>query len=119
MKITSKTIEHSQQRYDTIGDWRIDRKGNIHVKVSKVHNDDFEFLISIHEQIEAFFCQKHGISGKEVDAFDLTFRGEGEPGDDRKAPYHKEHVFATKVEKMLAAELGIEWNAYDEYINKF
>jgi hypothetical protein len=36
-----------------------------------------------------------------------------EPGDDLRAPYHCEHVFATKVERMLAREMGVDWDAYE------
>jgi glycosidase len=118
VKTTIKTIEHNKQRYDTIGDWKFDRRGDLHIKVSDLHNADFEFLVGIHEAIEAFLCMRRGITGNMVDAFDLMWKGEGEPGDDKKAPYHKEHVFATKIERQLATELGVDWDAYDEYINK-
>jgi hypothetical protein len=52
-----------------------------------------------------------------LDKFDKDFDGEGEPGDDPTAPYHREHVFATKIERMLAEELGIDWDAYDKTVN--
>lgn len=39
-----------------------------------------------------------------------------EPGDDKMACYHKEHVFATKIEKMLAEELQIDWAKYSKEI---
>jgi hypothetical protein len=118
MKVTIKTIEHNKQRYDTIGDWNFDRKGDLRIKVSNLHNQDFEFLVATHEYFEAFLCMRRGITQAQVDAFDLTYTGEGEPGDDPKAPYYKEHAFATKLERQLAEELGVDWDAYDEYINK-
>lgn len=118
MKVTIKTIEHNKQRYDTIGDWSYDRKKDLHIKISNLHNPDFEFMVAVHEYIEAFLCMRRDITQNQVDAFDLTWNGNGEPGDDVKAPYHNEHVFATKIEKQLCKELGVDWDAYDEYINK-
>ena len=40
-----------------------------------------------------------------------------EPGNNPKAPYHQEHMFASKVERMLANELGVRWNAYDREVS--
>jgi hypothetical protein len=40
-----------------------------------------------------------------------------EPGDDAKAPYHREHVFATKIERLLAVELGVNWRDYDREVS--
>jgi hypothetical protein len=40
-----------------------------------------------------------------------------EPGNNPKAPYHQEHMFASKVERMLANELGINWTAYDREVS--
>lgn len=39
-----------------------------------------------------------------------------EAGDDPKAPYRKEHQFATMVEKAVCHELGINWDKYDKTI---
>jgi hypothetical protein len=38
---------------------------------------------------------------------------EREPGDDPGAPYHAQHLFATKIEKQLANALGVDWKAYE------
>jgi hypothetical protein len=40
-----------------------------------------------------------------------------EPGDDPRAPYHKQHVFAENIERLLAAELGVDWSAYDKEVS--
>lgn len=37
-----------------------------------------------------------------------------EPGDDEHAPYYKQHQLATAVERMLAAELGVSWQRYEQ-----
>ena len=39
-----------------------------------------------------------------------------EPGDDPTAPYHREHCFATAVERMLIAALGVSWADYDQAV---
>jgi hypothetical protein len=35
-----------------------------------------------------------------------------EPGDDPRAPYYREHQFASGMERLMAAELGIDWQQY-------
>jgi len=121
--IVFKAIDHKDHRYDTVGDWFVD--GDIqHFRVSKM-NSVYEFLVLIHEMIEWFLCKQHGISEESVTAFDLQFeerrklgleREDAEPGDDRKAPYHKEHRFATKIEKLVARALRVSWKNYDNRI---
>ena len=37
---------------------------------------------------------------------------DSEPGDDRHAPYFHEHQIAAGFERMLAALLGVDWEAY-------
>lgn len=39
-----------------------------------------------------------------------------EPGDHPGCPYFDEHRFATKIEEMLAGQLGVEWDAYEKAI---
>jgi hypothetical protein len=67
-------------------------------------------------------CRERGVTEDSVTQFDLDFeaaRPEGntdEPGDDPSAPYQKEHQFATTVELLLAAELGVKWREYERAI---
>lgn len=42
---------------------------------------------------------------------------QGEPDDQRSAPDCREHFFATNLERLLAAELDVDWFQYDEYVN--
>ena len=124
MTITIKTIPHSSHRYPTVGDWLFDEHGNLNIWVSDCGNDDYAFLVGIHEAIEAYLCQKRGIKEDDVSKFDIAFeleRKEGnvdEPGDNKWAPYRKEHFFATNIERLLAAELDIVWEDYDNELNK-
>ena len=77
----------------------------------------------MHEAIEAYLCKQAGISQVAVDRFDQAYErrrkpgDDSEPGDDPKPPYHKEHMFASKVERMLANKLGVNWSAYDREVS--
>lgn len=119
MKIIIETIPHLNQRYDTVGDWFFDTDGTLHIKVSKLSDPSHEYLIVVHELIEVLLCQHDGVSQEAVDAFDKAFSADRdeEPGDDPGAPYRKQHCFATGVERMLAAELGVDWKAYEQELN--
>lgn len=92
------------------------------IHVSDMGNEDYALLVAIHELIEAHLCTKRGISEESVTDFDLEYEGrrrEGdnsEPGDDSRAPYHREHVFATIIERAVAAELEVDWEEYEKAI---
>src|SRR5271154_2592588 len=123
MIIDVKVIPHSEQRYATVGDWFFNKENSrLTIRVSAMGDGNYEFLVAMHEQIEAMLCIERGICEKEITVFDKNFeanRAEGntdEPGDDPKAPYKKEHFFATSVERLMAAELGVDWGKYDEAV---
>jgi len=87
---------------------------------------DFEFLVAFHEMIEACLCRKRGITDEQVTAFDAMYEKErarglhgpdDEDGDDERAPYKYEHAFATLLEKMMAAQLGVDWKQYEAAIS--
>lgn len=128
MKIVIETIPHSQQRYETVGDWFFEQTKNcgliLHIKVSSMQNADMEILVAIHELIEAILCSKRGITQQVVDAFDESFEfvrekgDDSEPGDSPDAPYRKEHLFTTGIEKLMAAELDVDWQAYEKAVNE-
>lgn len=121
LHIQIKTIEDTDQRYDTVGDYQTDTSGKKEILVSKMADDRYEFLIALHELVESRLCKERGITDEAIDVFDLEYEKNrsaddttSEPGDHPDAPYHKEHVFATKIEKMLAAELGVDWGVYSK-----
>lgn len=136
MHIYIDTIEHSAQRYATVGDWiltppkvALGNGGSVEacrltIHVSRMNNKDYEFLVGIHEAIEAYLCYRRGISQASVDSFDKQFENDREPGDESEpgdspdAPYRREHFTATTIERMLAAELGVDWNEYDKTVNQ-
>jgi len=119
MIIAFSPIPHRNQRYETLGDWFYKGEGFLQIHVSLVGNEDYEFLLLFHELVEAWLCRKRNISSADVDRFDMSYVGDGEPGDHPTAPYHKEHVFATLLEKTMAGELGIDWDEYEHDLELF
>ena len=127
MNIEIKTIPNNEQRYPTCGDYFMDENEKLQFRISQMGNKDYEFLVSIHEQIEQHMLEKRGVSIAEIDAFDIAFEklreenptiiGDQEPGYMISAPYHKEHCFAEKIERQLAEELGVNWDDYEKTIN--
>ena len=123
MRIVIETIPHNCQRYNTVGDWQFDADGNLTVRVSEMNDSRYEFLVGIHEAIEAVCARHAGIAEAEVDAFDIEYennRAEGdmsEPGDDPRCPVYRQHQIATAVEKLLAVELDVGWKEYDVVVN--
>jgi len=122
MNILIKTIPHAEHRYETVGDWWFEPCGDLQIRVSDMGNDDYEILVALHELVEVILCKKHGVKPEDVDAFDKAFEAaraednDEEPGDQPDAPYRKEHLFATGIEKLLAAELGVDWKTYDKTV---
>lgn len=118
-----RTIPHRQQRYNTVGDYQTSDNGNVYFTISEMANWRYEFLVALHEQIEKMLCFHRDISEARIDAFDIRYeenRKEGdlsEPGDDPSAPYHNEHMLATIIEKLVANELGVDWDEYDKTVS--
>lgn len=122
MNITITTVKHEDQRYDTAGDWHDGA-----ILVSEMGNEDYEFLVALHELVEMHLCKKHGVTQEQVDAFDLQFDEErknrshdplDEPGNDGRAPYFHEHQLASIIEREMADKLGVDWNDYDDTVLK-
>ncbi|HAJ79606.1 MAG TPA: hypothetical protein DCO75_07525 [Fibrobacteres bacterium] len=117
--VNIKTIPHQDQRYDTAGDYIIGAiSGDGHTRaieliyVSEIGNHDYEFLVAVHELIEWYLTERRGIKETDIMAFDVDHPDLDDPGNDPAAPYHREHMFATEIEKMLCAEMGLDWNVY-------
>jgi hypothetical protein len=122
LRIDIATIPTESQRYKTLGDYYAKYSGGLIfdvVAVSDMGNRYYEFLIALHEVVEMCLCQKRGIKEEDITAFDVAFDKDGEPGDDPRAPYFKEHQFATTLEKMMCAELGIDWDVYNQFCDQF
>jgi hypothetical protein len=111
-------VEHKDQRYDTAGDYYklkgqlVDNAQVNMFKISKMKRKEYEFLVAVHEFIEQFLTEVRGIKEEDITDFDINSNSP-DPGTDPNAPYHKEHMFSTKVEKMICEELGLDWDEYD------
>lgn len=124
MKITIETIPHDSQRYETPGDWviHIDPKPihpseqiSIEIRVSETRNTAINSLLILHELTEALLCYDASVTTKEVDNFDMNWKPHDditEPGEDERAPYHKQHMTAELVERVVAAHMEIDWHEY-------
>lgn len=121
-----QTIDHYHHRYDTVGDYFFDPELQVQkILVSDMNNWEYEFLVAMHELVEQALCRKRGIEEEEITAFDTEYEckrppwdSESEPGDSRRAPYHKEHTIATAIERLLAEALGVNWLEYEKTITK-
>lgn len=122
MKIQLQTIPHSEQPYETVGNWTNLSDGSIQIDVSDMGNEDYALLVAVHELVEVWLCNKRSITDEAVSAFDIEYEknrpegDESEPGDHPDAPYRKEHFFATNIERMIALELGVDWGKYDKAV---
>lgn len=74
------------------------------------------FLVAVHEMVEAWICERRGIKEPDIKAFDEANPDSDDPGTMPEAPYHKEHIFAECLERLVARELGVNWEEYDRTI---
>jgi hypothetical protein len=123
--IRIRAIPHKSHRYCTVGDYFTDKRGVEQVRVSEMEDWRYEYLVAMHELIEDFLCQHRGIKEEDITAFDVLYelererglhKDDEEPGFDKRAPYRKEHEFATKMEMLLAHELKVNWKEYDSIV---
>lgn len=137
LDIEVRTIPFAAMRYPTIGDYfrqriidelysgAVEAHERLFVRIANLGNEDYEFLVAIHELIEEHLARKHGITEQQITDFDLQFeewRAQGlvrlcvEPGHDLRCPYRAEHQFAEHIERLVAKELGVDWEAYEKAV---
>ena len=104
-----------EMRYPTSGDY-FERDGALVFQIAESGNAVYDRLVLIHEMIEQLLCEKAGISNEQIDEWDMAYKEQGEPGDHPKAPYYRQHGIATGIERIIAAELGIDWWDYDSTV---
>lgn len=125
MKIIIETIPHEQQAYPTVGDWRYDPDGTLRIKVSEMSDWRHEACVAVHELVEVLMCKQAGVTVEMVDKFDKDFEAHRhpdsveEPGDSMDAPYRLQHGIASGIERVLGAELGVDWNKYADEVEAF
>lgn len=118
-KLTIEVIPHAQQRYSTIGDYVEDSPGIWRILVSDTGDWKMNALIAFHEVAELIQTEAAGIAEPIIKAFDERFEAsihppEGEPGDQPDAPYRQQHSTAEAFERLLAAQIGVDWQEYDK-----
>lgn len=122
-RINIEVIPHLTQRYETAGDWWVDNKNTLQIRASKLDetidpNNFMSLSVAFHELAEALGCFANGIPQEAVDAFDLKWKGKGEPGDSPDSPYHRYHNFASACEGILIGAMNICWGTYEKAIDK-
>lgn len=121
MRIHIEVVPAKAMRYASCGDWQF-VNGDLYIQVSAMGDWRYEALVGVHEACEALLCRHRGIDQSEVDQFDLKFEAArpasntDEPGDSPDAPYRAEHFAATNIERLLAAELKVDWREYDKTV---
>ncbi len=127
LDIRIKTIPHHYQQYDTVGNYWRDLDGGqevLEIRVSRMRDRRHEFLVALHELIEAFLCDWRRIPFGGITRFDIEYenarrRGDSsEPGACERAPYRKEHQFAENIEKLVARELEVDWPQYNRAVER-
>lgn len=125
MKIDLQVIPHKSQRYETIGDYWWEGE-DLYIRVSDLGNERMNWLVGIHEYVEAMLCKFHMIAEPLCMAFDKHFEAKrlsdrgvdyDEPGNDPLAPYYKQHQMATIVEGLMANELNVDWEKYGKIVD--
>lgn len=114
-----QTIPHQQHPYETVGFWTRAPNGSWRIDVSRLDDWRYEYLVALHELVEMALCVQRGITEEAVTAFDVAYEATrldgdtSEPGDNPDAPYVKEHAVASTIERLVAGELGVDWDAYE------
>jgi hypothetical protein len=126
LNVRIKTIPHHFQEYDTVGNyWRDAGECGaevLEIRVSRMRDRRYEFLVALHELIEAFLCDWRRIPFGKITRFDIEYESRrrkserAEPGASMCAPYRREHQFAERVERIVARELEVDWLKYDRAV---
>jgi hypothetical protein len=118
MKIQIETIPHKKQRYETLGDWQWSNAGDLQIKISQTNNEQYNFLLIVHELIEAYLCKFHKISEDTVDQWDMSHLQSRDPAQEVGCPYAKEHFTALRHERLLAGTLNLDWQIYEDKLDQ-
>ena len=124
LRMNIETVPHDKQRYETCGDYWEDESGVEQIRVSEMVDWRYEVLVALHEIVEMALTRQRRIDEHAITEFDIKFeeskaRGllAGEAGDNPNAPYRKEHFFATNLERLFAAELEVDWQEYERFVD--
>lgn len=122
LTIRITTIPHAEQRYPTVGDFLTSADGTLNVRISEMSDWRREFLVALHELVECMWARHNGVTEADIDAFDIAYEqkrqdgDESEPGNDPACPVYAGHQLATVIERLMAHELGVDWQDYDREV---
>lgn len=124
-KIIIKPIQPDNHRYSTCGDYFYDREDDtLTIFVSRMEDWRSELAVAVHELFESVACIAEEIPMSDIDLFDMAFEqnrednDNSEPGDNKAAPYHKQHVGATFVEREVCSKLDLSWEKHESNVNE-
>lgn len=133
MRINIDVIPHSEQRYETVGDWWVGEDGEVQIRASEMSEEAYSALVIIHELNEVLIEAVRRTGGlrvpqslvNETDAWDKAYEAArteenevGEPGADPRCPAYRGHMAASAIEHVVAMILGINYNDYADEIAK-
>jgi hypothetical protein len=113
MNVDINIIDHKDQRYETTGDWYWEGD-NLTINISDMGSWKSELLVALHELVEVMLCKSNDIAEEDVTKFDVEHLDLEDPGSDKRAPYHKEHMLALSVEYLVCTQLGEDWDEHNE-----
>jgi len=122
-KILIEIIPHSEQRYETVGDYFLRSDGIFVIRVSEMKDWRYCAMVAIHELAEVYLTEHHEVSEETITQFDEAFEANrlkgnlDEPGDAVDCPYRDDHCFATSIERMMCAAFGLSWKEYEDHVN--
>jgi len=131
MRINIEVIPHNEQSYETVGDWRIDEKGVLQIRVSRLSKAKYSALIAIHELVEVLIESVRRVGHLKVppklvedtDLFDKNYEysrpeddEDSEPGAEPDCPVYQGHMAASAIEYIAAMILAINYNEYQKEI---
>lgn len=107
----------SQIRNRDVGDWYVTPNDTLIVLAAETGSWRYNYLLLIHEAVEAWLCRRHCVTEDAVNEWDGAYDGDS-PGDDPHAPYHAEHVWATRVERIASWLLLVSWTRYEDRVDE-
>ena len=110
-RIIINFVPHTEQRYDTVGDYQqIDNI--LFITISQELGNDIAFETLHHELREWELNKKAGISDETVDKWDFLNKEVTEG-----CPYFEQHNKATELSRFIAEQNGSTLEEYDEVLD--
>jgi hypothetical protein len=106
-------IPHSQQRYNTDGDY-FSKNNKWTALVTHMKDWRYSIACAIHELIEMSLTKDHGLHWDIITKYDESHPEFLDPGHHPDAPYHKEHMIAEGFEKQVIKMFGLNWDDYEK-----